>query len=266
MREALALIRAAWLTASSYRVGMLMSLLGLIAVVLPLYFIANALQPAMVHAIAGESAQYFGFVLLGAVTFSLVSTCTTALPAAIEGAISRGTLEVMLGTPARLPAMCLGLMGYGVLWALLRGALLLAAAVGLGASLVWGGAVTGVAVLALTMVCYAGLGFVLSALVLVFRTSGPLSTAILTGSMFLGGVYYPSRVIPSWIRAIADAMPLTYGLRAIRQLVLRGAPLATVARDVEILTGMTLVAVAVGVGAFALALAHARRAGTLSSY
>ena len=266
MREAVALIRAAWLTATSYRVGMLTSLLGLVAVVLPLYFIATALQPAMAHAIAGESAQYFGFVILGAVTFSLVSTCTTALPTAIDGAIGRGTLEVILGTPARLPAICVGLMGYGVLWALLRGVLLLAAAVALGASIAWSGAPVGLALLALTMLCYVGFGFVLSALVLVFRTSGPLSAVLLTASMLLGGVYYPTRVIPSWIRDVADAMPLTYGLRALRQVVLRGAPLVTVARDVEILAAMTMISVAVGVGAFALALVHARRAGTLSSY
>jgi hypothetical protein len=73
-------------------------------------------------------------------------------------------------------------------------------------------------------------------------------------------------VIPSWLREVADATPLTYGLRALRQVVLRGAPLPTVARDVEILPAMTMVSVAAGAGVFALALVHARRAGTLSSY
>jgi ABC-2 type transport system permease protein len=266
MREAFALIRAAWLTATSYRVAMLTSLVGLVAVVLPLYFIATALQPAMEQAIAGESAQYFGFVILGAITFSLVSTCTTALPGAIDGAINRGTLEVILGTPARLPAVCVGLMGYGVLWALLRGVLLLSAALALGTSVVWHGVPVGLAILVLTMLCYVGFSLVLSALVLVFRTSGPLSAGLLTASLLLGGVYYPTRVIPSWIRDVADVMPLTYGLRSLRQVVLRGAPLVTILRDIEILTAMAMVSVAVGLGAFALALVYARRAGTLSSY
>jgi len=90
VRESWALIRSAWLTAASYRMAMFISLFGLVFVLLPLYFIANALQPAMQQTISGEARQYFGFVVLGAICFSLVSTCTTSLPSAIDGAIGRG--------------------------------------------------------------------------------------------------------------------------------------------------------------------------------
>jgi ABC-2 type transport system permease protein len=266
MRESFALIRSSWLTATSYRMAMLISLAGLTFIVLPLYFIANALQPTMQHAISAEAQQYFGFVALGAICFSLASSCTTSLPSAIDGAIGRGTLEAMLGTPARLVAICTGLMGYGVLWALLRAAIILAAAALLGASIVWRGAPLGFAVLLLTMLSYAGLGLIFAAMVLVFRTTGPLSAALLTGSMFLGGVYYPTTVIPSWIRDLAGFLPLTYGLRALRQLVLRGDSFAHVARDVEMLAAMTTVSLTVGTIAFYFALQRARRVGTLSSY
>lgn len=266
MREAAALIRAAWLTASSYRFGMVLSIIGLAAVVVPLYFITGALQPTMASAIASESSQYFAFAVLGAVAFSLVSTSMTALPNAIDGAIGRGTLEVILGTPARLPAVCVGMMGYNVLWALFRAAILVAAAAVLGTRIVWSGALPGVGVLLLTMLCYAGFGFAVAALVLVFRTAGPMSGAFLTASMFLGGVYYPSHVIPSWIRALADVVPLTYGLRAFRHVALRGDFGADVLRDVETLAAMTLVALSLGIGSFVLALGRARRTGTLSSY
>ena len=266
MREVRALVRAAWLTARSYRVGMALSLLSLAAVVLPLYFIANALQPTMQASIGPEARQYFAFVVVGAAVFSLLSTCATALPSALDGAIARGTFEVMLGTPARLRAICAGLMGYSVLWAMLRAGILVAAAGALGARIVWHSVPLGIAVLALTMLSYAGVGLVLSALVLVFRTTGPLATGFLTASMFLGGVYYPTNVIPSWIRDVASLLPITYGLRALRRLVLRGDPLAAVARDLAMLTVMTALSIAVGVALFYVALRHARRAGTLSSY
>jgi ABC-2 type transport system permease protein len=266
MREARALVRAAWFTAASYRVGMIMSVLGLAAVLLPLYFIANALQATMQPAITPEARQYFAFVAIGAAVFSLISTCTTALPSALDGAIARGTFEVMLGTPARLRAICAGLIGYQLLWALLRAAILLAAAALLGANFVWHGVPGGVAVLTLTMLSYVGVGLFLSALVLVFRTTGPLAAGFLTASMFLGGVYYPTHVIPSWIRDLAGVFPLTYGLRAIRKLVLLGAPIVTVARDLETLTAITALSVSLGTICFYGALRYARRAGTLSSY
>jgi ABC-2 type transport system permease protein len=266
MREACALIRSAWLTAASYRLGMLMSILGLVAVVLPLYFIANALQPTMQHTISAEATQYFGFVVLGAITFSLVSTSTSALPSALEGTIGRGTLEAILGTPARLGAVCAGLMGYGILWALLRAAILLAAAAALGAGVVWPHLPAALGLVGLTMLPYVGLGLLLSSLILVFRTAGPLSTAVLTASMFLGGVYYPSQVIPTWVQGIARVIPLTYGLRAVRRIMLKGDPVASVAGEVQVLVLMAALSLLAGGIAFALALRKARRAGTLSTY
>lgn len=266
MREARALIRAAWLTAASYRVGMVFSLLGLVAVLLPLYFIANALQPTMQVAIGPEARQYFAFVVVGAAMFSLLSTCATALPSALDGAIARGTFEVMLGTPARLSAICSGLMGYGLLWAMLRAGILVATAVALGAQIMWHSVPLGLLVLAVTMLSYVGAGLALSALVLVFRTTGPLTAGFLTASMFLGGVYYPTQVIPSGIRDVASVLPITYGLRALRQIVLRGYTVTAVAHDLEMLTIMAALLLAVGAALFHIALRHARRSGTLSSY
>jgi ABC-2 type transport system permease protein len=266
VRESWALIRSAWLTAASYRMAMFISLFGLVFVLLPLYFIAGALQPTMQHTISTEARQYFGFVVLGAICFSLVSTCTTSLPSAIDGAIGRGTLETILGTPARLHAVCVGLMGYNVIWAILRAAILFGVAVWLGATVVWRGIPLGLGVIVLTMLSYAGLGLMLAAIVMLFRTSGPLATVLLTGSMFLGGVYYPTSVIPSWIRDLAGIFPLTYGLRALRQVTLRGDYFAFVARDVEILAAMMTISLSVGTLVFCLALQRARRVGTLSTY
>jgi ABC-2 type transport system permease protein len=204
--------------------------------------------------------------VLGAVCFSLASTCTTALPSALEGAIGKGTLEAILGTPARLVAVCAGLMGYGVMWAVARATILLTVAMALGADIVWRSAPAGVAVAMLTMLSYVGLGLIFGALILLFRTTGPIPTLVLTASMFLGGVYYPTSVIPSWIRSLAEFLPLTYGLRAIRRIVLRGEPISTVAPDIFMLVMMTTVSMATGVGLFYFALRRARRTGALSSY
>jgi ABC-2 type transport system permease protein len=245
---------------------MFVSMVGLMFVLLPLYFISNALQPMMQHTIAAEAKQYFGFVILGALAFSLASACTTSLPSALDGAIGRGTLEAILGTPARLTAVCAGLMGYGVIWALIRAAILVAVAMMLGATVVWHSVPAGLAVLGLTMLSYIGLGLVFSALVLMFRTTGPAPTVVLTASMFLGGVYYPTSVIPSWVRDVSAFLPLTYGLRAMRHIVLRGDSIAAVGTDVITLGGMTAISLALGVGLFYVALQRARRTGNLSTY
>ena len=47
MRKILALVRVYWLTHTSYRMNVVFSVLGLGALFVPVYLVANALQPVV---------------------------------------------------------------------------------------------------------------------------------------------------------------------------------------------------------------------------
>lgn len=266
MREAFAFIRAAWLTETSYRLNMFFSLASLAFVVVPLFFVASALEHTMASSIASQSRQYFSFVLIGAVVFNLATASASALPNAVANAIGRGTLESYLSTPASPGAVFAGLSGYGVVWATVRSAVLLGSGALLGVRVVWSSAATMLLVLVLLILAYGAVGLFASALLLAFKTAGPIVTLTLSVSMFLGGVYYPTSVIPSWLKLVSNALPLSYGLRAFRQAALLGAPYDAVSHDVAVLAAYVVVLVSSGVLAVAAALHHARRAGTLATY
>jgi ABC-2 type transport system permease protein len=266
MREALALVRASWLTASSYRLGMMMSLGGLIVTILPMYFVAGALQPVLAERISTEGGNYFGFLVVGVLAFSFLSTAVNAVSGAIASGISTGTLEAMLSTRARLRALIAGLVGYAFTWTAVRGALTIVMAVLLGVRL--SAAHSGIAllILALIVMAYFGIGLMAAAMVLAFRTTGPLPQVVLLLSGLLGGVYYPTSVIPSWIQSLSSVVPLTYGLRALRRVWLDGLALREVIPDVVTLAGMAIALLALGVAVFAIGMRYARRAGTLAQY
>jgi ABC-2 type transport system permease protein len=266
MREALAMTRASWLAAASYRLGMVFSVVGLLVAVVPLYFVADALQPVVAEAIAGEGRQYFGFLVVGTLAFSFLATAVTSLPGAIGSGIRTGTLEALLTTPVRLPTLLAGLTLYDLLWTAARAALLLAFGWALGAQIAWQGLLLSLGVLALIVLAYLPFGLVAAALVLAFRTAGPLPQVVLVVSGLLGGVYYPTHVIPSWIRVVSDAVPLTYGLRALRRTLLEGASLRDVAGDLTMLVALTAGLMAVGAVALRAGMRHARRSGTLARY
>ena len=100
MREALALLRVSWLSASSYRLGMILSVAGLVVAVLPMYFVAGAIQPLIGDRIAEEGGHYFGFLVVGMLAFSFLSVAVNGLAGAIGGGIATGTPEAMLATRA----------------------------------------------------------------------------------------------------------------------------------------------------------------------
>lgn len=266
MYKILTLTRASWIAATTYRLNTILSLLGLLATVVPLYFVANALQPIMAESISQQADHYFGFVLVGMIVFSFITVALSSIPGAIGGGITTGTLEALLCTRTRLPAILAGLVGYQFTWTMVRALVLLVAGTVLGARFAWGHLPLGLAILALIILAYLAIGIMGAASILAFRTTGPLVPAVLTVSTLLGGVYYPTNVIPSWIERLSAFVPLTYGLRALRGAVLNGASLGEVLPDVAILLAFVVGLLVVSSWLFLAAFRYARRAGTLSQY
>jgi ABC-2 type transport system permease protein len=101
-----------------------------------------------------------------------------------------------------------------------------------------------VAILVIAPVPVAGTTAVLASLVTIFFTSLAIASiwfllfararraSVLRGMFgiinallfFPSGALYPVESYPPWLRAISDVDPLTYGLRALRDVLLRGAP------------------------------------------
>ena len=266
MRKVLAMMRANWISASSYKVNMLWSLIGLLASVIPVYYVTRAFQPMMADKIQDQGGEFFGFVLVGQVAFTLLTAAVTALPGAISGGISSGTLELLLSTPTRLPTLFAGMVGYTFTWTSLRCLLMLTAGWVLGATIAWGKVPAALIILGMIVLTYMAVGIVIASMILAFRFTGPIAQGVLVSSVFLGGVYYPTKVIPSWIQNISDFIPLTYGLRALRGTLLEGAPLVAVLPDVGILAAFCAVLLSLSSMAFLAALRYSKRMGTLSQY
>ncbi|MDQ3555755.1 MAG: ABC transporter permease [Gemmatimonadota bacterium] len=266
MREALALIRASWLGATSYRLATVISLGGLLVSVVPIYFITGALQPVMSESIRNQGGEYFAFLLIGMIVFSFIQTAVSSLHQAVASGISTGTLEALLATRTPLPVLLCGLVGYGFLWTGVRALVLLAAAVAFGAQFAWGGSLAAVGILTLIVCAYLPFGLFAASSALAFRTVGPFPHLVLTASVLLGGVYFPTQVIPSWIERLSDFIPLTYGLRALRKSFLEGVPISGVAADLGILFAFAAGLTVLSLFTFSRALHYARRTGSLAQY
>jgi ABC-2 type transport system permease protein len=261
-----ALLRVSWLSASSYRLGLVISIVGFIAGFVPIFFIASALQPIVQDSIALESRDYFPFLVVGISSIAVITAAATALPGAIGSSIASGTFEALLSTRVPISSIVMGLSVYPLLWNLLRMVLLLILLAVIGLQVFWGGALLAALVILLLVAAYFAVALISASLILVFRTSGPLTIGVISISGLLGGVYYSTSVIPSWIQQLSALVPLTYGLRALRRVLLTGASFSEVWTDVAMLSLFAGVLLAAGAFSFAAALQHSRRAGTLAQY
>jgi len=266
MHKVWALVRSNWLAATSYKLSFVFSFGSLILSVVPIFFISGALQKTMADVIRGQGDQYFAFLVVGLIALNVVSSTVHALPGGLQTATSTGTLEALLATPTSVSALLAGLSGYEVLLSLLRGLVMLIAAGFLGARSVCIQNSASIPIVALVVLAHLPIAIVTAAMVLAFRTRGPLPQVVMLASTFLGGVYYPTTAIPGWIESISAFLPLTYGLKALRMVLLEGRSLSAVWRDVSILLAFTVVTLAVSAVAFRAALGYARRVGNLAQY
>jgi ABC-2 type transport system permease protein len=261
-----ALIRSNWLAASSYKLGFVFSFGSLVLSVIPIFFITDALQKTMANVIKGQGDQYFAFLVVGLISLNLVSSTIYALPGGLQNATSTGTLEALLATPTSMSALLIGLSGYEILFSFIRGAVMLVAAGFLGAHVAWFKIGVSIPIVALMIVAHLPIAIITAAMVLAFRTRGPLPQLLLLASTFLGGVYYPATAIPGWLQKLSAFIPLTYGLEALRAVLLEGRAITTVWREISILLAFTVVALLVSTIAFKAALRYARRVGNLAQY
>lgn len=266
MYKLLAFLRRDALVAASYRTGMLMSIASLLTLVVPMYFIAGALQPVVGDAIASEGGQYFGFLVAGMATYQFVLAAVNALPSAVASGLRTGTFEVLLTTPTRMPALLLGMATYPLVWAGIRALVMLGAGMALGADYAFERILLVVTIWFAISLAYLPFGVLTSALLVLTRTVGPLPPLVLTGSMLLGGVYYPTHVIPSWLHHLSGLVPLTYGLRAMRRVLAADVPFRDVATDLGILVLLAAALLSLSLGLFAAALGRARTTGSLAQY
>lgn len=266
MREILSLVKASFRTALSYRLSMVLSLGSLLFTVVPLFFVARALQPTMAKSISTEGGVYFAFLLVGMIAYTYISVAVNAIPNVVSSGVATGTLEALLATRAPLHSLLLGLIGYNFVWTTVRAVILLVAGTLFGVHLAWQQIGSSFLILVLIVLAYLPFGLIGAALMLAFRTTGPLASVVLIFSGLLGGVYYPTSVIPAGIQKLSLAVPLTYGLRALRRTLLEGMPFSAVAPDVITLTGFVILLTSVGLLALSEALHYARRAGTLAQY
>src|SRR5688572_19709556 len=166
MHKVWALIRASWLSASSYKLGVVFSFGSLVVSVIPIFFVTRALQTTMADVIKGQGDQYFAFLIVGLIALNVVTSTIYALPSGLQNATSTGTLEALLATPTSVTALLVGLSGYEVLFSLLRGAVMLVAAGILGARVEWLQLGASIPIVALVVLSHLPLAIISAAMVI----------------------------------------------------------------------------------------------------
>ena len=251
-------------TATSYRTGFLLTFGGSIANILSIYFLSKAFGLATPVESYGES--YFGFAVVGVAFSTFMGVGLTGIGSRIREGQLMGTLELMLLSPNRLGVLLFSSSLWSHAQATVTLFIMLLAAAALGMDLSQANIPMAAASLVLAVVSFSALGLIAASVVIVIKQGNPVSLLLGFASILLAGVLYPTSVLPGWLQAIGQLLPLTQALELIRGSVLRGEGIETLWGPFLSLAVLTAVLLPVGLWACSRAVRLAQTDGSLSQY
>jgi len=267
LKKILAFARKDFLVQTSYRIGFIMQFVSILFSVATYFFLSRLFEGAVNPMLSPYGGDYFGFVLIGVAFTHYLQVGLNRFSIVIRKAQVTGTLEAVLSTPTSLSTYLAGSSVWAYFFTTVRVAFYLAlGAILFGLDLGAADFASALAVLALTILCFSGIGMLAAAFIVLFKQGDPTAWVFTALSSLLGGMLYPVEVLPAWLQKVSALIPLTYSLRAMRLAVLQGHGLRQLAGDVTALALFTVILLPLGATAFKLAVDKAKRDGSLSKY
>ena len=251
----------------SYRAAFVFHLGSALVTLGTLLFFSRLVGVGQGRALEPYGGDYFAYGLLGLLLFQLQHTAVAAYPQQIRQAQLAGTLEALLATPTPpwLVLLCSPAYRFGK--AVGSVALLLVLATWVGkVDLSRLNALTTLVGVVASLVAFAGFGFGAAAATMLTRRPALIGTLLGALSTLIGGVLYPSSVLPPWARLLGFVLPITHGLEIVRRGALTGTSLAELSLPLGSLLAFDLIAFPLGLWAFGWTIRRARRDGSLSHY
>lgn len=234
-------------------------------------FMARALSGPDGRAVAVFSSvtgtdDYVGYLLFGTTLWMILNTALWSLGSYLRREQIRGTLESTWTTPASRLSMMLGAAVMQMVSALIFLTVTLTVVRLLYGFELRGDVGTLLALLVLSLLPVSGLGILFASLVVWLKEINALVFLVRGVFMVFAGMTYPIEVLPPWMRAVSEALPLTHSIRALRLVGLAGAGWRDVQYEITMLALFSVVFIVLGLAAFLMVERFGQRAGTLAHY
>ena len=265
MIKLVAFLRRDFRIGLSYKMNMLMNLIGMGLELLMFFFLSKAFKGVGFIERYGE--DYFPYVLIGIAVSNFVTVGLNSLSEQVRSAQVEGTLEALLGTPTSIYTILIGnslstlLAAFGSAVLLLSGSFLFVKVAVSPAAVA-----ACVLILIMTFLAFLSIGMLSAAFIMVFKRGNPISFLFGWSSFFLGGIFFPVEVLPLPIASLSQFLPITHAVHAIRELLLVGVPVSSVFPEILKLLLFFAVAGPLGAVFFRFAVKRAKKEGSLIQY
>lgn len=251
----------------SYRFNFVLRIGKIFVSVLTFYFISSLFDKNAAAYLTEYGGEYFPFVLIGIAFLEYLFVSLHSISQNIRGEQVMGTLESILTTPTKVSTIIIGSCTWDFFFASFNIFIcLLFGVIFLKVDLSSMNLVSTFIILVLTIASFSSIGIMLAAFILIFKRGDPLTWLIGGLFSFLGGVYYPVKILPKFLQECAYFLPITYSLDGLRLSLLKGYGFMALLPDIKFLFIYSCLSFPISVMFFKLALKKVKKDGSLVYY
>jgi ABC-2 type transport system permease protein len=253
--------------AASYRFHFVIQGFGIFLTTFSFFLLSKMFSGNPVPQLEPYGGDYFSFVLIGIALTDYLSISTNSFAAEIRSSQMVGTLESLLVTPTSIITILLSSYAYKLFSTSFRVVIYILVGVFLFDMFIQPVNIMALSLaFLLTLLPFLGIGLLSASFIIVFKQGNPVSGLMTMSSALLGGVMYPTTVLPSWLKPLSMLLPITHGLEAIRQVLLNGAGVSAIRNQLTILCILSVISLAIGTTAIYHGLRIAKKDGSLLHY
>jgi ABC-2 type transport system permease protein len=267
LQKPMAFLRRDFIIATGYRLHFAGQFVSILVTTFMFFSLSKLIDQDSSPYLSSYGGDYFSFVLIGIALSDFLFVTVSTFAKEVRQAQMIGTFEAMLVTPTPISTILFSSYLYTFLSSLSR--IMLYFVIG------WlffdfqanpEYLLLFIFTIIVSILPFLGIGLISAAFIIVFKQGNPVTWLVGTFSGLLAGVMYPVAVLPDWVQSVSNIIPLTYGLEAVRMVLLQGATVSDISMELAILALFTVVLLGLGLLAVNYSLRIARRDGTLLHY
>lgn len=172
-----------------------------------------------------QQVSYFDVVLLGLVGLGIMTNSIISIAVKISTYRSQSILKRMLVTPLAIWKYFAAEVTAHLLLALVQAAIILAVGVFIFGAQVHGNLLSLTVIVLLGSLVFLNIGFILSAWANTPSAASGMGNAIALPMIFFAGTFFSTASLPWFLPQVAQALPLTPMLSAMREVAIDSAPI-----------------------------------------
>jgi ABC-2 type transport system permease protein len=260
-----AFLRIDWIDAKNYPLALVMKVLNAFVPVVTFMYVAMLVGDNN----ADVAFDYYTFVVIGMVTMSVLGTSLNSFGNEVLRLVTQGQLEMFLVEPIRWRLLPFAMIPFPGLTAIVTGMIMILLSVPLGASYRWSSIPAAIVIVALGLAATLGIGILGASVKILAKRSDPVLALYTIAASILSGAFFPTELLPGFLKALAWLIPHTYVIQALRRVLMPEGEVLPGPSSLQAIGALLIFSILIypfALWVFGRSLEYGRKIGALSGY